>query len=149
MLSNKIFQAIKKGKEYLGEKDEEPYVLTLPQSAGMKTWFDGYDAQEVLIIDEFSSQIPLDYLKKLLDSTPMRVETKGSTRKANWRYVIVTSQHNPDNWYKGWREIEIEDKNAIAARFSRIGECSLAEKKNISQKIFESILLIRIVAHQA
>ena len=42
-------------------------------------WFDGYDGQSVVIIDDFSpSDFKISYLLKLLDKYPMQVPIKGS-----------------------------------------------------------------------
>lgn len=62
-------------------------------------WFDGYDGQEVLIIDDFKGQIPPATLNRILDKYPYRCPVKGSFTWAKWTDVIITSNWEPKQWY--------------------------------------------------
>ena len=65
-------------------------------------WWDCYDNEEVVVIDDFmpdTSQITLGYLVQLINKCPIRVEVKGGFKEFNSRQVIITTNINPDNWY--------------------------------------------------
>lgn len=64
-------------------------------------WFDGYEGQEVVIVDEFYGWLPFSMLQRMLDRTPYNVETKGGTRKFLAKEVHFTSNKPLDEWYPG------------------------------------------------
>lgn len=59
-------------------------------------WFDGYDGEDVLLIDEYNNDIAITELLNLLDWKPLRLETKGSHTYANWTKVYITTNLKPD-----------------------------------------------------
>lgn len=62
-------------------------------------WFDGYEGQSVVIIDEFYGWLPFSMLQRMLDRTPYSVETKGGTRKFLAKEVHFTSNKPLSEWY--------------------------------------------------
>lgn len=63
-------------------------------------WWDGYDAHENIILDDFrAGNMKLNYLLKVLDRYPMRVEVKGGYRQLLAKKIIITSIHSPDSCY--------------------------------------------------
>ncbi len=56
-------------------------------------WWDGYDGEKTLVIDEYDSQIPCTELLGILDGYELRLEIKGSFTYANWDNVIITSNY--------------------------------------------------------
>lgn len=65
-------------------------------------WFDGYDGQRTLIIDDFSSDVcSLEYLKRVLDVYKLNVPIKGGFAWAQWTQVIITSNYSPLHWFHG------------------------------------------------
>lgn len=62
-------------------------------------WFDGYEGQDVLLIDDFKGWIKYSLLLKLLDIYPLRCPVKGSFTYASWTKVYITSNYAPDTWY--------------------------------------------------
>lgn len=64
-------------------------------------WFDGYDGQENVIIDDFRAHtIKYSLLLRVLDRYPLRLPVKGGY--VNWipKTIIITSCHHPRNVYK-------------------------------------------------
>lgn len=59
-------------------------------------WWDGYDGEETIIIDDYDNDVPVTKLLKLLDSYPVRLDLKGSFTYANWTKVIITSNLTVD-----------------------------------------------------
>ncbi len=63
-------------------------------------WYDGYDRQKRLVIDEFAGWIPLHEMLTLLDGHPLQKQQKGGFCYAYWDEVIITSNKPIDDWYK-------------------------------------------------
>lgn len=84
-------------------------------------WFDGYDGQEVALLDDFCgkySKVRLDYTLRLLDRYSVQVPIKGGFTWWTPKNVIVTTNIHPFNWYdftnrkKHWK--------ALARRFHEV-----------------------------
>ena len=56
-----------------------------PIVSGDKVWFDGYDGQETLLLDELRGNIKMSMLLQLLDPYPLKVEVKGGMVPAKWK----------------------------------------------------------------
>lgn len=74
-------------------------------------WWDGYDGQDVTLIDEFSRDgnhawLTAGVFTTLFDYGPSYVWQKGETRKQFLsKYVMITSNKNPRDWFEGRWEI--------------------------------------------
>nr|WAE43279.1 MAG: replication associated protein [Cressdnaviricota sp.] len=65
-----------------------------------KIWFDGYEGQKLLIIDDFDSSLcTIGYMKVLLDKYKLRLPIKGLHTWACYGTVIITSNSQPNTWY--------------------------------------------------
>lgn len=62
-------------------------------------WWDDYDCQEAVVWDEFKGQYPYRDLLRILDSTPLTLETKGATCQFTSKIVVFTSNFHPKDWY--------------------------------------------------
>lgn len=63
-------------------------------------WFDGYEGQSVLLIDDFTGWIKYTTLLTLLDRYPYRCQVKSSYCWALWTTVVITSNIEPRSWYQ-------------------------------------------------
>lgn len=117
---NKLIEMREKkmGKEM---RDIEVYVLVGPAGCGktrfvyencpnlydlicerdQTLWFDGYEGEEVLLLDEFRGGTDISVLLRLLDRYPMRLRVKGGHTYARWNKVYITSNLLPRSWYNG------------------------------------------------
>lgn len=88
------------GKSKLAWKEcgipwDEVYVKSVGK------FFDGYDGQEVVILDDFRVQdIELAQLLRLMDRYPERVEIKGGSRMWKCDKLIITSIKTPEECYE-------------------------------------------------
>nr|UVZ21334.2 replication-associated protein [Pigeon circovirus] len=78
-------------------------------------WWDGYDHQEVVIIDDFYGWLPFCELLRVTDRYPHKVPVKGAFVEFTSRVIIVTSNSPPDAWYS-------EEKCCVQALFRRINK---------------------------
>jgi hypothetical protein len=62
-------------------------------------WWDDYDGQEFVVWDEFQGQYPFRDLLRVLDGSPLSVESKGSHVNFCSRYICFTSNYHPKDWY--------------------------------------------------
>lgn len=81
-------------------------------------WFDGYDGQEVALIDDFQGQMPLTLLLQLLDRYVVQVPIKGGFTWWTPKKIYVTSNYEISEWYD--YEKRNEARAALERRFSEI-----------------------------
>lgn len=75
--------------------DKMPYY-----KASDHKWWGGYYGQQVVIIDDFRpGMLSYDYLLRLFDRYPVKVEAKGTEIEFNSKYIIVTSDKHPAAYY--------------------------------------------------
>lgn len=93
-----------KGKTYsavnfiAGCKDY--YICEAPSHKDSKLWFDGYEGQRYLILDDFEGSFcSFRYILRLLDKYKLKIEVKGGFSWATWTTVIITSNIHPSGWY--------------------------------------------------
>lgn len=63
-------------------------------------WWDGYQGEPTILIDEFNGQVKITRMLQLLDGYKLRLPIKCSFSYARWTKVYITSNKSPDNWYK-------------------------------------------------
>lgn len=54
-------------------------------------WWDGYNGQKTLVIDEYANQISCTKLLGILDGYQLRLAVKGGFTYANWNKIILTT----------------------------------------------------------
>lgn len=81
-------------------------------------WWDGYEQQRVVVIDDFSGWLQWTQLLHILDAYPCDVEAKGTKLKFNSARIIITSNYHPDDWYS--KEGTKRPIDALMRRIDRI-----------------------------
>lgn len=69
-----------------------------PKDPRSKFW-DGYQDQKAVVIDEFRGGIDIAHMLRWLDCYPVRVEIKGSSRPLCAERIWITSNLDPRSWY--------------------------------------------------
>jgi len=89
------------GKSRRAHEEAGPgaYWLRKP-SPNSPVWFDGYDGEETVVIDEFYGWIARDLMQRMCDRYPLLVDTKGGATPFLAKKVIITSNEPPANWWK-------------------------------------------------
>lgn len=80
-------------------------------------WWTGYDDEEVVLLDEFRGNIPLSQLLRILDGYAVQVSVHGGSKYLNAKKIFITSNVDPELWYKNCDE---ESKKALKARFNKV-----------------------------
>lgn len=78
--------------------DENPNVFTVNCDETFP--FDGYDGEEVILLDDFYGDMKYHQILRVLDGHQFRVNIKGGHRYARWTKVYITSNKMPEQWYK-------------------------------------------------
>jgi len=84
------------GKSYSAH-EEYPNAYVKPQG---DSWWDGYDNQENVIIDEFTGWLPWNVLLSLTHEHNMPLPVKGGYLPNNIKNIVFCSNINPRDWYK-------------------------------------------------
>lgn len=80
-------------------------------------WWDGYDDQEVVLLDDWDPkhEVLVSHLKLWSDRYPFRAETKGSSLMIRPKKIIITSNYSIDECFQN-----PQDREAIRRRFKSI-----------------------------
>lgn len=104
-------------------------LFILDQPSNGTLWFDGYEGEDVILIDDFYGWIKWGMLLRLLDGYPVRLPIKGSHSWASWTKVIITSNDPPNTWYdRGLAP-------ALARRITSITEHSCVDGEFVSEEV--------------
>lgn len=83
------------------------------------TWWDGYNGQTSVILDDFYGWLPWSFILRLLDRYPFAVQIKGGTVNFTSKKIFITSNSPPQNWYKN---IPNNDMTPLLRRITQINE---------------------------
>lgn len=88
------------GKTYWAQQHFGVGLYWKPLGGSGWQWWDNYQGQPAIILDEFTGQIPVDEFKRLTDvyHYPCQRKGKGET-PAMWTNVVITSQKHPREWW--------------------------------------------------
>lgn len=87
------------GKSHLALQEAGADAYWLSKANSERVFWDGYDGQKHVVIDEFSGWMTKEFMCRLLDCYPMNVETKGSAVPVAIEKVWITSNHRPEAWF--------------------------------------------------
>lgn len=105
--------------------------------------FDGYDAHDVLVLDEFRGQLPVSQLLTMTDPYPCKLPARYADKQAAYTSLYLLSNDGPWDWYPSAKE---ETKRAICRRFSEVreftavGESRVLEKEEVIERMLGSKL---------
>jgi len=80
-----------------GTIGEPYYVLRKPQ--GSAVYWDGYQGEKHIIIDEFYGWIPRTMMQVICDRYPAIIDTKGGARNFLAKKIWITSNEEPKEWW--------------------------------------------------
>jgi len=95
------------------------YYFVSKGDQNQTTWWDGYDGQDSVIIDDFYGWLPWSFMLRLLDRYPFTVQIKGGTVNFRSKKIFITSNSAPHNWYKN---IPNNDMTPLLRRINKIEE---------------------------
>lgn len=97
------------------------YELRYPKHSDLLRW-EGFDptVHKAVLLEEFTGQIDIDDLKKLLDKWPIRVRTFGGDRVIRPVEFWFTSNVAPHLWWNGrYKDVYDQHRRALERRITR------------------------------
>nr|CDQ06470.1 Bm8102 [Brugia malayi] len=81
------------------------FAITLSKNYYIKTantekWWDGYEQQELVILDDFYGWLQPTEIFNLADSKSHLVQIKGGLVKFTSKAIVITSNKIPEQWWK-------------------------------------------------
>lgn len=96
-----LYGATKTGKSHMAhhlcDQTDEEYFVKIPNTT---KWWNGYDGQNVIILEEYRGSIPFSSLLMLLDRYGMQVEYKGGITHIQASTFVICSPVHPKLWYQ-------------------------------------------------
>lgn len=88
--------------------EADPKLYVVPEPINGLLWFDGYEGEQTILLDDFYGWVKYHTLLNLTDGYPMRLPVKGGFARRNWTNVYITSNQHPSEWYdrKEWKALE-------------------------------------------
>lgn len=77
----------------------DAYWLARPNSQTGALWWDGYNGQETVVIDEFSGWVPRELMCTILDRYPCTIQKKGASTQLRATKFFITSNKHPSEWW--------------------------------------------------
>lgn len=128
--SGKSHRAHEEGQQWLNDNgygDQTPYDVMLPAKKGDPVWWQDYEGQAVVIIDDFyGTGISCDGMKTLIDKYSAKVNLKNGHCEFLARRVYITSNTGWTNW---WPESLLSNESNKEAILRRITEVVLFTEK--------------------
>lgn len=97
---------------YKNHDIDDIYKLNFGDGSQSSLWFDGYNNENILLIDDFYGNIKYSLMLRILDIYPLRVQKKGGYEYVNFTKIYITSNKPPSEWYK------ITDISALQRRIT-------------------------------
>lgn len=100
-------------------------------------WFDNYDGEDILVIDEFHGWIRIDKFKRMLDGYRYWCEKKGGGCWLLATKIRIISNRHPKHWYPNVYAKYPEEWNAMRNRFDKVyywSEYGVKEEVDLSNE---------------
>lgn len=111
-----------------GVFDPEPRAYLYDANGSGRFW-DGYNDQKRLILDEFSGAVLTPTIfNRICDKGPVKVDVKNGSHYLAATDIRITANYRPDSW---WREGTRYNREALARRIhechhhGKIGQCEI------------------------
>lgn len=111
----KVEVIVLEGKTGQGKTRKAMEEATYKINADDLQWWDGYNGQKCILIDEYNNQVPITKILNLLDGYQLRLPFKGGHTYAYWNKVYITTNKNWDEWHPNAHE---EHRKALLRRIS-------------------------------
>lgn len=105
----------KTSKVFELEDDANIYKLCPGDGSANSLWFDDYQGESVLLLDDFYGYIKYSFLLTLLDRYVLRVQCKGGYETPVFERIYITSNVHPREWYTN-----VDDTSALMKRLHNV-----------------------------
>jgi len=106
---------------------EDWYYIWSPKSTGM--WFEGYEGQRIIILDELSAKAPIQTLLRLMQPLPMEIAIHNNTVPCCASVIFVTTNVSMETMFLGVPEEQVDAlKRRVTAPFGYTLEADVAQE---------------------
>lgn len=122
------------GKTYaaMNTYGDDVFKLNCSNFANGKVWWNGYEGERTLVLDEFlRGTIQFGLLLEVCDVYTQRLEIKNGFTYAQWDTVIITSNYHPDEWYPN---VPLVGREALTRRLATGEITELTTKYDASEE---------------
>lgn len=99
-------------------------------------WFDGFDQQEAMLMDEYAGELTLSTFLQVIDRYPVSVEVKGGHAIiVHPRRIYIISNLHPTQWYR-WQTMKQDRRQqyfAVARRIHHVYSRTGLESKTMRE----------------
>lgn len=95
---------------------EDIYKVEVGDGSSGSVFWDNYNGENTILIDDFHSNLKLDYMLRLCDKYPMKLNIKGGHTWKCAKKIYITSNIKLDNWYPNCPDIH---KRALKRRITK------------------------------
>lgn len=81
-------------------------IYNVPEPINGSLWFDGYNGETKILLDDFYGWIKYHTLLQFLDGYPFQIPCKGGFVNRKWTTVYITSNNEIESWYKNIPNIQ-------------------------------------------
>jgi len=90
-------------------------------------WWDGYNGEETIIIEEYNNDLACTRMLRLLDCYRLRLPVKGGFTYANWKKIIITTNLKRDELHASARQVHRDALNRRISQWTDLYEVSRGE----------------------
>lgn len=102
---------------YANNDIEDIYKVEVGDGSSGSIFWDSYNGESVILIDDFHNNFKLDYMLRLLDKYPMKLNIKGGHTWKCAKKIYITSNINFNNWYPNCPQVH---RDALRRRITNI-----------------------------
>lgn len=122
------------GKSHWAQAEyPDAYWLTRPQGHNTNAFFDLYEGEKQLVMDEFYGWLPYDFLLRLCDKYKLQLPIKGSFAVCQITSVIITSNKHVWEWYK-FAIPALERRISKVIVFTGVQQCTIFPNYELYQQ---------------
>jgi hypothetical protein len=101
----------------------------------IQKWWDGYDGEEIVVIDDFRSSMPFSELLNLMDGKPFRREMKGTSICLRANHIFFTTPKAPHMWYRKLMDEDGDAREQLERRIYQLREFTRADNPRYNELV--------------
>lgn len=98
---------------YVWDHFEDVFVPKVTESGAI--WFDGYQGQKYLLLEDYNGQLPIHEFNAICDRNPYKAPVKGGMTGGLWTHVFINTNIDPKFWYQSMPLIQTSTALCFAA----------------------------------